>query len=223
MRVGATGTDCVPDFETLAAMTEAAAPQPAAAERGPQPAPRSWAPLSAAFRDAVRVDTGRLKPATRALAEKAINRLCDGSVDAASSAMIACGLRSLGSSKESMGLDCSGFVKHLANRADAPIEGFITAPGKNGCTQMKGSFEPVDPVEAQTGDLIFFNDRTDPQKTASHVGIVIVAQDGERLFLHMTNHGVDINRLTDVASNETKARWGSQFCGYARNPAVSPS
>ncbi|MBI5527096.1 MAG: C40 family peptidase [Deltaproteobacteria bacterium] len=223
MRVDPTGNNFFPDLETLAAMTEAAANQRCTGEPETPLPPRHWAFLSDAINDAIRVETGRLRPATKALAEKALDRLRDGSVDDKSLLLILGGLHCLGRSKENMGLDCSGFVKHLAKEAGAPLESSITAPGKNGCTQMKGSFPPVAPEDARTGDLIFFNNKADPQKTASHVGIVIVAHDGEKLFLHMTNHGVDINKMSDIASNETRATWGGQLCGFARNPAVCPA
>ena len=131
----------------------------------------------------------------------------------------------VGRSRSEVGLDCSGFVKFAARASGNAITAKLTAPGPNGCTQMFRSLPKIDAGEAKTGDLVYFNTLTEKEmmlpenrgKEATHVGILIVKDDGTRQILHMTNAGVRLNSFAEKALNGAGApTWGATVVGYNR-------
>jgi len=135
----------------------------------------------------------------------------------------------VGKSRAEMGLDCSGFIKHVARLGGAAITARITAPGPNGCTQMFGSFPKVGAHEARTGDLVYFNTLSKEEmarpenagKVATHVGILVVNEDGSKEILHMTKKGVRLNSFAEKAvAGPNSPTWGATVVGYNRPVAA---
>ncbi|MBS1143177.1 MAG: hypothetical protein H6R14_583 [Proteobacteria bacterium] len=83
------------------------------------------------------------------------------------------------------GLDCSGMVSYIYDRAAGlKVQGSAAEIARNG--------RPIDRAELRPGDLVFFNTMN---RSFSHVGIFI----GDARFIHApsTNGRVRIDRLSD--------------------------
>jgi cell wall-associated NlpC family hydrolase len=83
---------------------------------------------------------------------------------------------------------------------------------------MVRSFGTITEAEAKTGDLVFFN-HDGVARTASHVGLLVVNEDGSKAVLHMTDHGVKLSRLWD--SNGHSDYWGNRSPCFSKNPALN--
>lgn len=169
--------------------------------------------------NSVHVGRQGLSPQDQATARQILEEHIRRGVDDDTLTLIARGLVHLGQTKERSGLDCSGFVKHLSRENGTPIDDHITAGGPNGCTQMQRSFVEVEPAGAESGDFVFFDYKTDPEKTANHVGVLIVHADGSRSVLHMSDHGVKLSPLEHPDGRRTY--WGGKNPSFSRNPGLS--
>lgn len=100
-----------------------------------------------------------------------------------------------GGKKLHTGFDCSGLVSFVYKEsAGVPIKG--------SASDMANLTQPIQPEQAQPGDLVFFNTLGSP---FSHVGIYI----GSGKFIHAANErtGVKVERLTTPY-------WGQRFQGF---------
>jgi cell wall-associated NlpC family hydrolase len=129
-------------------------------------------------------------------------------------------MKFVGRSKADMnGMDCSAFVKMAAKMAGVPLQKLAeSGKGPNGCSRLATSLPKVPDGEGRTGDMVFFKIDKDPSKIASHVGILIVNDDGSRQILHMTNAGVRLNGFQDKAVRGGQQTWGDKVVsgGFGR-------
>jgi cell wall-associated NlpC family hydrolase len=136
--------------------------------------------------------------------------------------MVEMARRYVGMSKEDLGgMDCSAFLRLLGRLAGVPVDSLIECgKGPNGCSRLMGSLPCVPEGEAKTGDLVFFKIDNDPAKTASHVGLLIINDDGSRQILHMSNAGVRLNDFSDKAVRGSGSTWADKMVpgGIARLP-----
>jgi len=95
------------------------------------------------------------------------------------------------------GLDCSGFVRYVYERAAG-----ILLPRLSAQISRKG--KPVARTDLHPGDLVFFNT---PRGAATHVGIYV----GEHQFIHAPRTGAFI-RVESMKS----AYWTSRYYGARR-------
>ena len=194
---------------------------------------QSW--RAAILKDSVTVKPRDIRAEDKGRLGSAVERLGDGTVDDTALKMITKGLTSLGRSKEDMELDCSGFVKRLAQGAGENLQDSIDKSGPNGTTQMWRSFEAVPKEQASTGNLVFFNTTTKKEeddaiaegrrhdlddKEATHVGLLIVNEDGTRSVLHMANSGVRLNSFSDTSNADGKS-WEQAVIGYTKMPTAT--
>jgi len=128
----------------------------------------------------------------------------------------------LGMAKSRMaGMDCSAFIRFVAKNVGSSLEQYIEeGRGPNGCSRLLDSMDRVSEEDAKNGDLVFFKLESGGLKTATHVGILVLAEDGSRQVLSMTNAGVRINDFNDIAIRGTKITWGDRVVpdGYVRLP-----
>jgi hypothetical protein len=96
------------------------------------------------------------------------------------------------------GFDCSGFVRHVFNRAAG-----MTLPHNALAISLAG--EKISPAELRPGDLVFFNTL---RKTFSHVGIYI----GNNQFVHATSSKTG----TVMVSSMSDSYWSRNFNGARR-------
>jgi cell wall-associated NlpC family hydrolase len=95
------------------------------------------------------------------------------------------------------GLDCSGFVRYVYEKAAG-----ILLPRSSAQISRKG--KPIAQTDLHPGDLVFFNT---PRGAASHVGIYV----GEHQFIHAPKKGAFI-RVESTRS----AYWTSRYYGARR-------
>jgi cell wall-associated NlpC family hydrolase len=95
------------------------------------------------------------------------------------------------------GLDCSGFVRYVYEKAAG-----ILLPRVSAQISRKG--KPIAQADLHPGDLVFFNT---PRGAATHVGIYV----GEHQFIHAPKKGAFI-RVESMRS----AYWTSRYYGARR-------
>ncbi|MBQ1833576.1 MAG: C40 family peptidase [Treponema sp.] len=117
-----------------------------------------------------------------------------------------------GGKRPETGLDCSGFVGYVAEKA---LEKKISGSA----AMMYKSLEHISPEEREPGDLIFFAVKSGDTYNITHVGIYLGLYhgegrlDGERIFLHSASDG----KYTGViVSSINDSYWEKHFYGYAR-------
>jgi len=120
------------------------------------------------------------------------------SPDALFTAMAALGIDyRWGGRSPATGFDCSGLVAHIYHDAyGLKIPAHTTAQSRLG--------KPVDLAQMETGDLVFYNTRGQPN---THVGIYI----GDERFIHAPRTGAAV-RIESMRSNY----WKSRFNGARR-------
>jgi len=146
----------------------------------------------------------------------------NGNLPAAGEMIVDEAKKYIGMAKSKMaGMDCSAFVRFVAKNTGNSIEKYIEGGrGPNGCSRLLNSMDRVSEEDAKNGDLVFFKLESGGLKTASHVGILVLGEDGSRQVLSMTNAGVRLNDFNDIAIRGTKITWGDRVIpdGYARLP-----
>lgn len=106
------------------------------------------------------------------------------------------------------GLDCSGFITHVFNHF------FIAVPRSS--VDFTNYGIPVNPADAQPGDLILFTGTDSTIEVVGHMGIVTEQTDGVIIFIHSTSgkaYGVTISALTP--------HYKKRFVKVIRVPLVS--
>jgi len=145
-----------------------------------------------------------------------------GAISAAGDMLVDEAKKYVGMAKSEMdGMDCSGFVRFLAEKTGSSLDKYIEeGRGPNGCSRLLDSMDRIGEDDAKNGDLVFFKLDSGGIKTATHVGILVVAEDGSRQVLSMTNAGVRLNDFSDIAIRGTDITWGDRLVpdGYARLP-----
>lgn len=97
------------------------------------------------------------------------------------------------------GFDCSGFTRHVYQRAAG-----IQLPRTTEAQANTQALLPVGREELAPGDLVFFNTLG---RTYSHVGVYV----GDNKFVHAPRTGANV-RVENLGS----AYWGERFTGARR-------
>jgi cell wall-associated NlpC family hydrolase len=110
-----------------------------------------------------------------------------------------------GGQSEDQGFDCSGFTRHVFERALG-----LVLPRRVDEQAHAAGLEPVRRSELQPGDLVFFNTL---RRSFSHVGIYV----GDGKFIHSPRSGAAV-RVEDM----TLAYWAKRFNGARRAIGLEP-